>query len=345
MCCLFRFVIAISLSLIFIINNSCAAVTPLKSGYYFVTVSEYNDIEDRINLNEYLIMVNRKYGKYFRIIIRNVTSNYCSDWSRNGDSIVNTLFFNSGYQTEKWGNTNSNYLTTLNNLELFSQLPGSEGFANGSRGMTRVRSQDKIEYFSTRKRGMVYCREWKKTHFIDSFVLSLKGDISYEVSYKIRDLSFLIRDEGVRDSVIKTLQHTELYNTIGPDSIFISELLNQKLVQHDYVLLDFWYIHCQPCRKQLLDLKDLDSLGDNLQIVGLNVYDDEESIQKFKERFNLSFDLRSCPRGATRYLSISSYPTTLLYNKQKKLIFRTTGTDPNLALTIMQEIKSDRKAK
>lgn len=102
-----------------------------------------------------------------------------------------------------------------------------------------------------------------------------------------------------------------------------------------YVLLDFWATWCQPCLKEVPDLKrareDFSARG--LMILGMNSDRKMEAARRFVQENQLPWLQSSAP--STKYvihhvLKVKWYPTLVLLSPGRKILAVSTGTKPPL---------------
>ena len=118
------------------------------------------------------------------------------------------------------------------------------------------------------------------------------------------------------------------------DVIFLD--INHKNVNLDdfkgkLVILNFWATWCNPCKKEMPSLDNLQSNSDfnNLKIFPINI--GQEDISKselfFKELNIKSLDIYTdAPITLAKKLSLRGVPTTILFNKEGKEFARIIGS-------------------
>lgn len=106
------------------------------------------------------------------------------------------------------------------------------------------------------------------------------------------------------------------------------------------IVLNFWFINCPPCRKEIPDLNNLvDSFSSQGVIFAGIALDQEADLKEFLKQ--LPFRYRIIANG--RYLagnnSITSYPTHVIIDQEGKVYFHTSGLGPNTIHWIRKSIK------
>jgi thiol-disulfide isomerase/thioredoxin len=106
------------------------------------------------------------------------------------------------------------------------------------------------------------------------------------------------------------------------------------------IVLNFWFINCGPCRKEIPDLNNLvDSFSkDKVEFVAVGL-DSRDDIEKFIK--SMPFKYRIVPDGrniATNY-GIRGYPTHAIIDQEGKIYFHTTGLAMNTIYWLKKSIK------
>jgi peroxiredoxin len=93
------------------------------------------------------------------------------------------------------------------------------------------------------------------------------------------------------------------------------------------VVLNFWFIACPPCQKEIPELNNLaDEYKDSSGVVFLAICLDEEYlINKFLEKTPFRYNIIDNGRYVTSMYGINSYPTHVVLDKQGKVSFHATG--------------------
>lgn len=96
------------------------------------------------------------------------------------------------------------------------------------------------------------------------------------------------------------------------------------------VVLNFWFVNCGPCRREIPELNKLaDDYKDSSNIVFLAIgLDDESSIEKFLEVMPFSYKMIGNGRSVSSIYGVTSYPTHAIIDKAGKVIFHATGFGP-----------------
>lgn len=95
----------------------------------------------------------------------------------------------------------------------------------------------------------------------------------------------------------------------------LSEVLKEKKV----VLLNFWYTTCGPCASEFPYMeeayKEYQEKGGEIIAVNNHPTDNNNSIQAYKEQYQLSFPMAQAPAAWSNTFSIQGYPTTFVIDR------------------------------
>jgi peroxiredoxin len=108
----------------------------------------------------------------------------------------------------------------------------------------------------------------------------------------------------------------------GPGQLSLASLRGQV------VLLNFWATWCEPCEREMPAIQRLHErlAPEGLRLVAVSVDDDQEAIDRFRERYRLTFPILSDPdkRVANTYQTYR-YPETLLIGRDGVVVERYVG--------------------
>ena len=93
----------------------------------------------------------------------------------------------------------------------------------------------------------------------------------------------------------------------------LSELLEQKQA----VVLNFWYLQCNPCRAEFPYLQQAyEKYSDKIEILALNPVNNEpEAIEEFRKELGLTFPMAACDPAWEKAMQITAYPTTVIIDR------------------------------
>lgn len=123
----------------------------------------------------------------------------------------------------------------------------------------------------------------------------MEGDLS-KVTYKLGDLMLD-------------------FSVTGPDGTQYSfaELLEQKKA----VILNFWYLQCEPCKTEFPFLQEAyEKYSDDVALLAMNpVNQDNEEIEQFRKDNGYTFPMVACDPNWEKAMQITAYPTTVVIDR------------------------------
>lgn len=129
------------------------------------------------------------------------------------------------------------------------------------------------------------------------------------------------RLQGIIKNNIVTLQEFELIDR-GNKTVHAAE------TKADFVILDFWFVGCLPCMEDHKKIKELLPFLKQKKVELISISNDE-SYQKWNsylEKNNypwLQYKKSQPAENIITQLGISTYPTYILLNKERKIVFST----------------------
>lgn len=117
---------------------------------------------------------------------------------------------------------------------------------------------------------------------------------------------------------------------------------NLKELTGKVVVLNFWFINCPPCRKEIPDLNELVELfKDNKEVVFIAVaLDAKYEIKEFLKTTPFMYNIIHDGRYIAQKYNINSFPTHLVLNKQGKVAFHTSGLAMNTVSSVKTSIET-----
>ncbi len=104
----------------------------------------------------------------------------------------------------------------------------------------------------------------------------------------------------------------------------ISEILSNKKL----ILLDFWGTWCAPCKELTPELKNInDEFGDSVQIISIAFDKNIDQVKKYIQDNDMNWNhlYSENRKGIINDLRITSYPTFILIDKNRKILYRGNG--------------------
>ncbi len=88
----------------------------------------------------------------------------------------------------------------------------------------------------------------------------------------------------------------------------LSELLQQKKL----IILDFWYVSCNPCKNEFPYFeKALEVYGDDIILLAIDPFYSAEDIRQLRDELGISFPLFQDPLAMAEGFRVNAYPTTV----------------------------------
>jgi len=114
-------------------------------------------------------------------------------------------------------------------------------------------------------------------------------------------------------------------------SFQLRDSISLKDYRNKYVLVDFWYKDCFPCIKAIASLNKLRTQysKDDLVILGLNPYDNEEEnrekLEEFIEINKMEYPTIFVGDEVTKAYNVRAYPTFYIINPNGEIIYSKVG--------------------
>lgn len=107
----------------------------------------------------------------------------------------------------------------------------------------------------------------------------------------------------------------------------ISQLLKEKKA----VILNFWYVQCEPCRAEFPYMQEAyEQYSQLVEIVAMNPVNSEpEEIAEFQEEMGLSFPMAGVEQSWEKAMQITAYPTTVVIDRTGTIALIHKGTIPD----------------
>ena len=133
---------------------------------------------------------------------------------------------------------------------------------------------------------------------------------------------------------------------IKAQNLYSSELItstNDTLTQTDFkskiVLLNFWFVGCAPCLREIPELnKIVDDYRAKVVFVAISKNNTKEQINYFIKKFPFLFTQVLPNERLIEDLDISLYPTNILYNKEGKISYKSEGFYEGTIAALRKEI-------
>lgn len=93
----------------------------------------------------------------------------------------------------------------------------------------------------------------------------------------------------------------------------LSELLNEKRA----VVLNFWYLNCQPCKMEFPYLQAAyEEYSDEIEVIAINPYDGtNDTVSAYAQENGFTFPMVVGEEDWQSWMSLTSYPTTVIIDQ------------------------------
>jgi peroxiredoxin len=136
-----------------------------------------------------------------------------------------------------------------------------------------------------------------------------------EVRETNRDFNDYIKADEKNRKKLKKSAIDELTLTDIKGEVHSLETLKDKII-----VVDFWFINCGPCIKEIPDLNKLKAEYETEDIEWFGVtYDPKDKVERFLERMKFDYTIVPDSKHLTDRFDIRFYPTTLIIDEIEKL--------------------------
>ncbi len=139
----------------------------------------------------------------------------------------------------------------------------------------------------------------------------------------------------VLDSLINTQAKDFTVKTIKGKKYQLSELKNKVVV------LNFWYMACAPCVKEMPALnKVIEKYAKQKDVIflGISVTGVEEVVKIFVKRKQFAYQIVASDFTTAKKQGVQLYPTNIIIDKKGKITYATAGYNHNIVEILTQEI-------
>lgn len=167
------------------------------------------------------------------------------------------------------------------------------------------------------KEGYRYGTKLYRDTISNSFSYVLYKRAKSEVKETNKDFNEYIKaDEKNRKKLQKAILD-ELTLTDIKGEVHTLETLKDKII-----VIDFWFINCGSCIKEMPDLNTLKAEFETEDIEWFGVtYDPKDKVERFLERIKFDYTIVPDSKHLTDRFDIRFYPTTLIIDTNKKIVY------------------------
>jgi thiol-disulfide isomerase/thioredoxin len=108
-------------------------------------------------------------------------------------------------------------------------------------------------------------------------------------------------------------------------------------------VVNFWFIGCAPCRKEIPQLNELVasySRRQKIKFIAISVSDNEDALRLFKKRVRFDFQFVAEGRDIAHRMGVDLFPTNLIIDQRGKIVFRHNGYSANIQNDIRSVVNS-----
>jgi len=152
----------------------------------------------------------------------------------------------------------------------------------------------------------------------------------------IKELFIAVLLVAVLLNVVSFLKRPNLASSTLPD-LNLTTTTKKNIEFNNYrskpLIVHFWATWCPTCK---LEISNIDTLAKDYQVITIAVNSgNDEQINKFLKEHKLKFDVINDYSGeiAARF-SVSSFPTTFIYDKDAKIKFSEVGYTSTIGLLL-----------
>jgi thiol-disulfide isomerase/thioredoxin len=177
-----------------------------------------------------------------------------------------------------------------------------------------------------------------------------KGHVLTPLNPKDPSTEFLITilsEQQLKDKLEKAPKPNESsYFTTGQDiKLFKANDMQGRMVNLEdsigkIIVLNFWFINCGPCRKEIPELNELvDSFANTGKVLFYGVaLDQKADLGKFLPKFPFKYNIIDDGRSIAAQYGIRSYPTHAIVDTNGKIYFHTVGLAYNTVYWLRKSI-------
>jgi len=167
------------------------------------------------------------------------------------------------------------------------------------------------------KEGYRYSTKLYRDTISNTFSYVLYKRDKAEVRETNRDFNDYIKADEKNRKKLKKSGIDELTLTDINGGVHSLETLKDKII-----LIDFWFINCGPCIKEIPDLNKLKAEFEMDEVEWFAVtYDPKEKVERFLERLKFDYTIVPDSKHLTDRFDIRFYPATLIIDENRKIVY------------------------
>ena len=167
------------------------------------------------------------------------------------------------------------------------------------------------------KEGYRYSTKLYRDTISNTFSYVLYKRDKAEVRETNRDFNDYIKADEKNRKKLKKSAIDELTLTDIKGEVHSLETLKDKII-----VVDFWFINCGSCIKEIPDLNKLKSEYETEDIEWFGVtYDPKDKVERFLDRMKFDYTIVPDSKHLTDRFDIRFYPTTLIIDENRKIVY------------------------
>ncbi len=214
----------------------------------------------------------------------------------------------------------------LNNHRVYSQQAKKAG-------KSRTLTENSIVKDSS---GQVYSAEiWQKLIMTGYYTVKPENPLDEQSAFILVRLSDEARQAMLakagkpkESKSFKTNKEVSSFTTTDIDG----NKIKLKDLKGKIVVLNFWYINCPPCRKEIFELNKLvEEFKDSTGVVFLAIATDgRDELKEFLKREPFNYTIIDNGKSIAAQYNITAYPTHAVIDQQGRVYFHTAGAGPTI---------------
>ena len=184
------------------------------------------------------------------------------------------------------------------------------------------------------KDGYRYSTKFYRDTISNSFSYVLYKREKAEVKETNKDFNDYIKADEKNRKKLKKSVLDDLTLTDINGEVHTLETLKGKVI-----VIDFWYINCGACIKEMPDLNKLKAEFETEDVEWFGItYDPKDKVERFLERVKFDYTIVPDSKHLTDRFDIRFYPTTLIIDENRKIVYTGSFFKHNNRL---EEIKTE----
>ena len=180
-----------------------------------------------------------------------------------------------------------------------------------------VYDQKYADSITKTKDGYRYSTKFYRDTISNSFSYVLYKREKAEVKETNKDFNYYIKADEKNRKKLKKSALDDLTLTDINGEVHTLETLKGKVI-----VIDFWYINCGACIKEMPDLNKLKAEFETEDVEWFGItYDPKDKVERFLERVKFDYTIVPDSKHLTDRFDIRFYPTTLIIDENRKIVY------------------------